>query len=108
MNGRSRLLCEMIRSAMYLAPTSKTCTLFALTCLGIAITTTLSAQTSYGSIVGTVTDASTSSIPGAAVTLTNAGTAERRSSETDQNGSYQFVNLVPGIYAIDVEKAGLD
>ena len=52
---------------------------FALLMICIAlIAAQLSAQTFYGSIVGTVTDPSGSSVPGATVTLTNAGTAERR------------------------------
>jgi hypothetical protein len=46
------------------------------------------AQTSYGSIVGTVTDASSSNIPGASVALISLGTAERRSAETDVSGSW--------------------
>ena len=66
----------------------------------------VAAQTSYGSVVGTVADASSSNIPGAAVTLTNLGTAERRSAETDVSGNYQFVNLVPGNYRLEIEKSG--
>ena len=69
-------------------------------------TAPLPAQTSYGSIVGTVTDASSSNIPGAAVALINLGTAERRSAETDVSGNYQFVNLVPGNYRLEIEKSG--
>ncbi|MBV8819248.1 MAG: carboxypeptidase regulatory-like domain-containing protein, partial [Acidobacteriaceae bacterium] len=65
-----------------------------------------SAQTFYGSVVGTVSDASGSAIPGAAVTITNTGTAERRSAETDARGNYLFVNLVPGTYRVDIEKPG--
>jgi len=72
----------------------------------MAVASPAPAQTSYGSIVGTVTDASSSSIPGAAVTLTNLGTTEHRSAETDVSGSYQFVNLVPGNYKLEVEKSG--
>ena len=64
------------------------------------------AQTSYGSVVGTVTDASSSNIPGAAVALINLGTAERRSAETDVSGNYQVVNLVPGNYRLEIEKSG--
>ena len=64
------------------------------------------AQTSYGSIVGTVTDVSGGTIPAAAVSLMNLGTSERRSAETDSNGNYQVVNLVPGTYRVDAEKAG--
>src|SRR5260370_34240292 len=64
------------------------------------------AQTSYGSVVGTVTDASSSNIPGAAVALINLGTAERRSTLTDVSGNYQVVNLVPGNYRLEIEKSG--
>jgi hypothetical protein len=78
--------------------------LIALIC---AIATALvPAQTFYGSIVGTVTDQSGATISGANVTLTNTGTAERRTGQTDNSGSYQFVNLVPGVYRIDVETKG--
>src|SRR6266567_485444 len=56
------------------------------------------AQTSYGSIVGTVTDATRSAIPGAPVILINIGTGDRRSVPSDAVGNYQFVNLIPGSY----------
>ncbi len=73
------------------------CLLFAALCLG---------QTFYGSMVGSVNDASGSAVPQANVTLTNLGTAERKNSVTDASGNYQFVNLVPGQYKIEVEKPG--
>lgn len=64
------------------------------------------AQTSFGSIVGTVTDPSSASIPGATVTLTNMGTSERRTANTDASGNFSFVNLIPGDYRIEVQNAG--
>jgi hypothetical protein len=67
---------------------------------------TLEAQTFYGSIVGTVTDASGASVPSAAVALTSLGTAERRTAQSNADGNYEFVNLVPGRYRVDVEKTG--
>lgn len=63
-------------------------------------------QTFYGSIVGTVADVSGAFMPDVHVTLTNLGTAERRSIETDAEGFYRFLNLVPGNYRLDVEKGG--
>jgi hypothetical protein len=66
----------------------------------------LSAQTFFGSIVGTVTDTSGAIVPGAGVTLTNTGTSERRAVQTDANGNYQFVNLVPGTYRLEIEATG--
>lgn len=68
--------------------------------------TTASAQTVYGSIVGTVADATGSGVPSASVMLTNLGTNEARTAQTDTNGNYTFVNLLPGNYAITIEKAG--
>ena len=64
------------------------------------------AQTSYGSIVGTVTDSTNAAIPGAAVALTNIGTGERRSVPSDPAGNFQFVNLIPGNYRVEVESRG--
>src|SRR4051794_7258241 len=63
-------------------------------------------QTFYGSIVGTVTDASGAAMSGATVTITNTGTGERRAAETGGDGAYRFVNLVPGNYNAAVEKTG--
>jgi hypothetical protein len=64
------------------------------------------AQTVYGSIVGTVTDASGATIPAANVTLTNLGTNESKTGTSDGAGNYTFVNLLPASYSISVEKAG--
>lgn len=63
-------------------------------------------QTFYGSIVGSVRDASSAAVPQAKVTLANVGTGEHRSAETDSSGGYEFVNLVPGQYKVEVEKTG--
>src|SRR5260370_26848515 len=78
----------------------------ALCFVALLMAATLFGQTFYGSIIGSVTDASSSGVPQATVTLTNLGTAERRSMVTSASGGYDFVNLVPGQYKIDVEKAG--
>jgi hypothetical protein len=66
----------------------------------------LNAQTFYGSIVGTATDASGASVPGADVTLTNTATADRRTAQSNGDGNYEFVNLVPGHYRLDAQKTG--
>ncbi len=75
-------------------------------CLAVSFVSQTYGQTSYGSVVGTVNDASGGVVPAAAVTLTNLGTAERRSIDTDNNGNYEFVNLVPETYRLDIEKPG--
>jgi hypothetical protein len=63
-------------------------------------------QAFYGSIVGTVTDPSNAAVNGAAVRLTNIGTDERHQTLTDAAGGYQFLNLIPGNYKVEVELAG--
>src|SRR6476660_5801303 len=63
-------------------------------------------QTSFGSIVGTVTDPSGASIPAASVTLTNIGTSERRTANSDGSGNFNFVNLLPGNYRVEAQNAG--
>src|SRR5258708_1675749 len=66
----------------------------------------LSAQTTYGSISGEVTDSSGAAIADAQVTLTNLGTLEKRTQSTGNDGLYTFVNLFPGRYKIEAEKTG--
>src|SRR6266404_2932798 len=64
------------------------------------------AQSTYGSITGLVQDTSGAAVTDAQVTLTNTGTAEKRTQATGPDGLYSFVNLIPGEYRIDVEKQG--
>lgn len=66
----------------------------------------MKAQSTYGSIVGTVTDASGAVVPGAKVTITNAGTSEARSARTDSSGNFSVVNLLPAVYKVEVQTTG--
>src|SRR5579863_2446712 len=63
-------------------------------------------QTTFGKIEGSVTDSSGAVVPGAQVTLTNISTTEKRTVAVSGDGLYEFVNLIPGQYRIDVEQAG--
>ena len=63
-------------------------------------------QTTLGSSVGTVTDATDAVAANVLVTLVSLGTNEKRVSTTSADGLYSFVNLVPGTYRIEVEKSG--
>src|SRR5262249_3966189 len=63
-------------------------------------------QSTYGSIAGTVVDASGAAMPGAQVTLTNVGTTEKRTQTTGPDGLYSFVNLIPGNYRLEAKKEG--
>ena len=64
------------------------------------------AQNIYGSIVGTVTDATGAPMEGAAVTVSNTGTGARQAGQTNNSGEYRVVNLVPGTYKLEIEKTG--
>ena len=80
--------------------------LVSLLCLLLLATAALRAQQTSGSAVGTVTDNTGAVVSGAAVTLTNVDTGDRRTATTNANGDYQFVNLLPGNYKVDIEDSG--
>jgi hypothetical protein len=63
-------------------------------------------QTTFGTLGGTVTDPSGGLIVRAQVTLTNLATATKHETFSNEAGIYQFVNLPPGEYRIDVEMSG--
>src|SRR6266478_1758230 len=62
------------------------------------------AQSTYGTVTGSVVDASGAAIADAQVTLTNLGTSEKRTQSTGSDGLYSFVNLFPGKYKVDEER----
>src|SRR6266481_6427175 len=63
-------------------------------------------QSTYGSITGAVSDPSGAAVVGAQVILTNVGTGEKRTQPTVADGLYSFVNVIPGVYRIDIEQQG--
>ncbi len=66
----------------------------------------LSAQTSQGRILGTITDASGAVVSNAKVTITNTATGVNRLLETNSVGEYVALSLDPGNYTVAVELAG--
>lgn len=66
----------------------------------------LSAQTFRGTILGTVTDPSGAVLPGAKVTVKNAGTGLERTTDTSANGSYALPELPIGTYTVTVTLTG--
>ncbi|CAN5328765.1 carboxypeptidase regulatory-like domain-containing protein [soil metagenome] len=61
------------------------------------------AQSSNGSISGTITDESQAVLPNAAVTVTNTETGLTRTFQTTDDGRFKFVNLPIGSYQVTVE-----
>ena len=64
------------------------------------------AQSATTSLRGTVSDAKGLVVAGAEVTLSNAATGFSRSTKTDGQGTYQFLELPPAAYVLTVEAAG--
>src|SRR5882762_10379176 len=76
-----------------------------LACMGVFSPVSY-AQSTYGTISGSVVDPSGAAIVDAQVTLTNLGTSEKRVQPTGADGLYTFVNLIPGRYRLEAEKTG--
>src|SRR6187401_804488 len=72
----------------------------------VVISAPAAAQSFYGSLISVTQDAQGGVIPGATVVLTNTATNDRREGVTGADGTYRFVNLVPGTYRLDVELVG--
>ncbi|HYG97643.1 MAG TPA: TonB-dependent receptor [Terriglobales bacterium] len=64
------------------------------------------AQSSTTSIRGTVSDEKGAVIPNAEVIIQNPATAFQRTGKTDAQGAYQFVQLPPGTYTVQVAYPG--
>ncbi|HEY0769991.1 MAG TPA: carboxypeptidase-like regulatory domain-containing protein, partial [Sphingobacteriaceae bacterium] len=64
---------------------------------------TIIGQTNRGGISGTVTDVSGNVVPGAKVTVTNAGTNQSVTITTSDSGAFSANSLEPVIYTVTVE-----
>ncbi len=91
MLSRSRTTCWSVFSAVLVAA--------ALT------TSAAAAQTSTGTISGTVLDPQKAIVPGATITVTNEATSDARVGVTDDQGNFQVTNLQPGTYTARIELA---
>jgi len=63
-------------------------------------------QSTFGSIVGTVRDTTQAVVPGARVKIRSLEDNSVRSTTADENGSFEFVNLKPGNYALSAQAEG--
>ncbi|RZU42444.1 TonB-dependent receptor [Edaphobacter modestus] len=64
------------------------------------------AQSTTGSVVGSISDSTGSVIPNATITLTNNATGEKRTVITTDSGDYQLLSILPGRYTLTVEAQG--
>src|SRR5467141_310165 len=63
-------------------------------------------QTTFGTILGTVTDPSGAVMPDVVVTVTNQGENISREVHSDAQGKYQAENLKAGLYTVTVRATG--
>ena len=63
-------------------------------------------QQETGRIGGTVSDVNKGAVPNASVTIKSTTTGFSRSTTTDSDGEFVFVNVQPGKYDVSVKISG--
>jgi hypothetical protein len=91
--------CRRILSQRFRPP------VFSLAIL-LLLTSAALAQLTTADILGTVTDQTGASVPNASVTLTNLGTNDQRTVQSNGSGDYTFTLLPIGHYSISVKAGG--
>jgi hypothetical protein len=81
-----------------------------LTLIGLALCFTISAfsQSTFGTILGTVRDASGAVVPDATLKITNLDENSARETSTNANGDYSLLNALPGRYSVTVTASGFE
>jgi len=72
----------------------------------LALTAGVLAQSNSGSITGIVQDSNDAAIGGATVTVTNIGTNETRTVQTNDDGYYEVLSLSTGVYKVSANASG--
>src|SRR5262245_3434263 len=78
--------------------------LLSLTFLTLVKTTP--AQTSPGSIIGSIEDGNGARLPGAKIVAINEGTGQRREAVSNSDGDFQIIGLPYGKYQVEVTLNG--
>lgn len=92
-----------MKSITYFAGTALAALMFAVVCTAPAYT---QASGSNAELRGQVVDQTGAVVPGAKVTLTDIGKGTSRTTTTDGEGNYTFLNLLPSAYELKVEAQG--
>jgi hypothetical protein len=76
--------------------------------LGLIVSCTIPAfsQSTSGRIVGRTADPTGAVLAGVKITLVNEATGANRSTQSNTNGDYNFVEVVPGSYRVEYELTG--
>ena len=79
---------------------------FSITAILLAAPSATAQSLERGEIRGVVYDSSHGLVVGATVTISNPSTGYKRELTTDTTGSYDFAQLLPGVYKIQAEAPG--
>ncbi len=79
---------------------------FAVVVSSVLLAGSAFAQSSTGTMAGTVVDPQGRVIPGATVTIVSEATNDARDSVTDDRGDFQVTNLQPGRYTLKISLSG--
>src|SRR5271168_1938298 len=86
-----RILTQRLRTPVYFLA------------LLLLFTSAAFAQLTTADILGTITDATGAVVPNATVTLVNLGTNEKRTTQSNTSGEYNFTLLPVGHYSISIK-----
>src|SRR5215217_9680984 len=79
---------------------------FVASCVAVLLCGIAAGQNYQAQIAGVVTDASSSAVPNAKVSVTNLATGARSSGESNDQGIYRILALPPAQYKLTVTGAG--
>src|SRR6267154_5341250 len=82
------------------------CAYAVVLCFSLTVAPSAEAQVLYGTLTGTVSDASNAAVPNAPVTALNQGTGATRTTTANGQGEYTIPDLQPGIYSVIVDPVG--
>ena len=74
--------------------------------LGMSLSASLHAQTTTGTLVGTITDLSGSAVPNVSIEAVNTATNVKSSTTATSSGDYRFGNLPAGTYNLTATATG--
>ena len=87
-------------------PTSNRIGILGLVSLALALSLPLTAQTTTGRILGSVTDSTGAAVAGASVLVTDTQRGATRTAATNTSGEFAVPELQPGIYKVRAEAKG--